>query len=257
LDVVDTSAFNPSAIYTNPIQAAAGLLPATNTVLSVGGTLSEAPHRYIQFSQAIDFSRLVAPGPGSKEKENLAAEPKGVEKCGKDSQGNPMGGELQGDLGLLETLATGMIAATMSDISVFQLPGPSQPPIPVSANNTFGLISAQIDFTIVKNINGGPNWTLHYFKGPAASNQGLLNFNRQAKDTLLITFVPVCIRRDAINGTDNNGPYEYDNPRMVDGTPGWANYLRPCSHPGTPPSAKAQAAAVGQSVNNTLQLVPH
>jgi len=266
LDVVDTSSFNPTAVLTRPLQAVSGLLPATSEVLSVGGSLSEAPHRYIQFNEAIDFSRLVGPMPGFPESSKLARAPA---LCA-ESQKNPKGGELQGDLGLKETLASGMIAATMSDISVHPVGADTSTPtiqgaresIEVSSNNTFGLISAQIDFTIVANINGGPTWALRYFKGPGGSNQGLINLNRQTKDTLLITFVPVCIRRpapptDSTTTASITGRIDYDkiSPPMVDGTPGWANYLPSCNAAGQ--NSGSAAATAGKQVNNILQLLPH
>ncbi|MFT4434159.1 hypothetical protein ACMX25_12300 [Caballeronia sp. 15715] len=282
LDVIDTSAFNPAAILSRPLQATSGLLPATSELLAVGSVLSEAPHRFVTFNQAIDFARLAPPGPGAPRLLPFEGEthptknlpkPDGIDdgKCGAN------GAELEGDLGLEEALATGIIAASMSDISVFsedpdeqnakqpdkskhqdeakQLSGgaPAQPPpepIEPSPNNVFGVISVQIDFTIVENINGGPNWTLTHFKGPAAGSQPLLSLNRQVKDTLAITFLPVCIRRlpSSINPITHRR--DYSNPDLVDGTPDWARYLPTCG--AGIGGEKAKAAATGQNINNLL-----
>lgn len=268
LDVVDVGAFNPLAVLTKPMAPQMGVYPATSQVLSVGGTVSESPHRYIQINQSIDFGRLVEPAKGSDELVNpgdvaRAADPTKGGICGNPAAKGP---ELQGDLGLEETLASGMIAATMNDTSVFpSMADPKnmtehgvQAPIAVSTNNTFGLISAQIDFTVVENFNGGPTWVTRYFKGPGGNNNGLVNLNRQVKDQLLITFVPVCVR---LKGTINPkipGRYEYDAAgiTMADGTPSWANYLLPCSDPALPNDARAQAATIGRSLNNTLLLLP-
>lgn len=67
LDVVDVGAFNPLAVLTKPMAPQMGVYPATSQVLSVGGTVSESPHRYIQINQSIDFGRLVEPAKGSDE----------------------------------------------------------------------------------------------------------------------------------------------------------------------------------------------
>jgi hypothetical protein len=86
------------------------------------------------------------------------------------------GAELGGDLKLKETLATPLIAYAMSDISALlplegaspgTLPGGiTLGPIPVPSSYSFGVISTQIDFTVIEGISGGPNWTLVYFRGP-------------------------------------------------------------------------------------------
>jgi hypothetical protein len=53
--------------------------------------------------------------------------------------------------------------------------------------------SSKIDFSIVEGLNGGPEWTLVDFKGPAAGGSTpLLNLMRTALDTLTITFTPTC-----------------------------------------------------------------
>jgi hypothetical protein len=100
---------------------------------------------------------------------------------------------------------------------------------------TLGQFSTQIDFTITAGISGGPNWTLSHFKGPNAGsggsgggsgssggsgsggssggsgsggtggsggaggsggNSSFANVNRQTKDTVVVTFIPVCIREE-------------------------------------------------------------
>jgi hypothetical protein len=88
--------------------------------------------------------------------------------------------------------------ASMNDVSL--LPDTSSssstntssggPPTPTGGQSqyTFGLISAQIDFTIIQSVNGGPTWTLSYFKGPGGASQGLFNFGRTVIDKLNISF---------------------------------------------------------------------
>ena len=160
----------------------------------------------------------------------LAATPQGA--C-------DQGGELSGALGLKETLATGLIAAAMNDVALFPTqtaptgseaeaaPGDSAPvaalAAPPTAKNgagiqlsptyTYGQISAQVDFTIIKSVNGGPSWVLKDYKGPAGGNSGLLSYQRQVKDTLAITFVPVCIR-NMYYPLNRSAPYTY-SPGLV------------------------------------------
>jgi hypothetical protein len=168
--------------------------------------------------------------------------------------------ELGGDLKLKETLATPLIAHGMTDISALtplEAPSPGTTPggialgpIPVPSTYSFGVISTQIDFTIIEGINGGPTWTLVYFKGPSPST-GLFNFSRQVKDQLILTFVPVCIRQKY--WTDNiSPPYEY-SPEMIEGTPPWANLLPPCGGIGYL-QARLNASAIGQSRNDLILL---
>lgn len=292
LDVTATSSFNPTLGFSNTWRASTPILPATGALLSVAGQLSESPHRYIQINDSVDFGRLVGSGsifnkhaerdsaPAAKagalltwpgKIQTVAMETPVVAPTEEDflqagCANAGAGGELAGKLGLQEVLATGLIAATSSDVAVFargaggagglQISGVA-PSIAVSSNNTFGLISSQIDFTIVQNVNAGPTWTLHYFKGPGGASAGLINLNRQVKDQLLITFVPVCVKSryiDYVDSQPGSAPYEYrmdygkiriaaDGPpdgtgriktkptgasALPDGTPGWVNYLPLC-----------------------------
>jgi hypothetical protein len=226
----------------------------------------------------------------------LAADPRDTENekfegvawdTSKDPSPCDRGGELGGDLGLKETLATALVAARMNDIAVFESLGTggdtttatvNGQKAPSQINNyAFGQIGAQIDFTIVAGINGGPNWTLTHFKGPIAGGgggggggQGLFNFNRQAKDTLLITFLPVCIRQKYVpvqwERLFDKGekppkdlspliyPTQYDNQHLNFGTPGWANYLPPCNSPaGQTAKIKAPSAARMNNENLSIQ----
>ena len=235
LDVTDTGGFNPSAAISEYIHGPKGLFPATGVVLSVGGQLSEAAHRQITLDSSMDFSRLVesVPNPLAKDKHIITPLAKVLPAPGTCDGGSELGGRL----GVKEALATGIIATAMNDIAVFPAGGSGSggsidiagvtPAVSVAATYAFGQISAQIDFTIIENINGGPTWTLTHFKGPGGNSSGLLNINRQVKDTLTLTFVPVCIRQKYFTNS-TSPPYEY-KPEMVDGTPGWANYLPRCT----------------------------
>jgi hypothetical protein len=63
-----------------------------------------------------------------------------------------------------------------------------------------GVTIQWLNFTINLDLNAGPNWTLAKFKGPNASSQGgtngsgLANVSRLAKDSLILTVIPICIR---------------------------------------------------------------
>lgn len=341
LDVNGSGAFNPSITASKYYSAMKGLLPATGAVLSVGGQLSDTGHRNIQIDTSVDFGRLVAIPPGliDIEFQNRKQEPVADIGAANCDNYKPDGWELQGQLHLKESLATSFIAVAMNDIAVSpdssvaatnQQAGPntpsssiqSQTPAPtldetltqkladllknsgtLTAVNQylFGTIQIQTDFTVVEGINGGPNWTLDYFKFPSASGgggsggggasggsggggggSGLLNFNRQVKDTLLLTLVPVCIREKyhvvganiALGGTpdfslrfrrykhsglqqspDPRDPSHYLDEMMV-GTPFWANSLPPCPPYGSAERQGLENSALGYARYNSLLRFP-
>jgi hypothetical protein len=121
-----------------------------------------------------------------------------------------------------------------------------------SLNGVFG---SQVDFTVAEGIGGGPNWSLLHFKGPSgggsggssgaggggASNtggsnssssagsgggSGPLSVSRSAKDTLVISFAPACIRND-----EADPPTQYDRLRArlaLGQLPNWALSLKCC-----------------------------
>lgn len=69
-----------------------------------------------------------------------------------------------------------------------------------SSNTKF---ATSVNFTIVTNINGGPTWSLKYFKGPSGNN-GLLSFSRTNLDSLTASFVPTCR-----GGSADTNPEDY------------------------------------------------
>lgn len=265
LDVTEASSLNPIATWSQYYHPPTGVFPATGATLSVGGQLSETAHRFINFNSSVDFGRLVdsqpsaaMSDPAKKLQKNLAAPPTGA--CDR-------GAELGGNLGLKETLATGLIAAAMNDIAVFpsaeitptapfQVSGIA-PGISIPATYPFGQISVQIDFTIIGNVNGGPNWILQYFRGAGGNPLGLVNLNRQVKDTVAITFVPVCMRAKYIAKLDDTTktlkwPHQYI-PKPIEGSPGWINFLPLCKDINRD-QAVANAVAKAKENNNQLFL---
>jgi hypothetical protein len=238
LDATGTGALNPLFIDTNPYKAAVGLFPMTSLVLTVSPQLSDTGHRFMQVYSSVDFARLVASEPRNYHYAKSVEPRISSYPCSLNYE--PQGVELQGQLRLKETLATGITAISMNDVGLFPpdqpVPagGSSAPASPENSLNssgqyTFGIISAQIDFTIIEGISGGPTWTLHHFIGPGGSSQGFINLNRQVKDTLQITFVPVCIRKKYWSDPSILGAQHEYHPKFIVGTPGWANFLPPCN----------------------------
>lgn len=262
LDVQQTAGIAPSANFIHPYTA------ATNLTLSVGGNLSEQAHRYTYLYFSIDFERLVKSPPydGVNREGPLAyfaaTEPP---QKGTETPSVPCGGrtELGGTLGIQESLSYYFITGDMNDIAVFETPpaaGKAASPsaatkIPATgAQYVVGQIQAQMDFTITAGVNGGPNWTLTHFKGPAAGTLPFLSFSRVVKDTLLLTFIPVCIRQK-YKPLNTSAPYKYV-PELVEGTPRWANYLPPCSTIGGAGKSNALGAAHNYNLINAKGLVP-
>ena len=93
---------------------------------------------------------------------------------------------------------------------------------------------------------------------------GFAGFNRQTKDTVIITFIPVCIRQEDYPvvgwGHTKTYPIEYvrydknlgrNNLSMGVGTPGWANYLPPCN---SEQALENRALAPGKAFSTNISL---
>ena len=119
LEVFGTGAINASVNSINPYAA------MTNRTLAVAGQLSDMGHRFVNIYTSVDFSRLVASSPQASPK-SLARKPS--IPCNNLALGE---NELSGQIGLKETLATALVAETMTDVALF--PSPGQPEIlPIS-----------------------------------------------------------------------------------------------------------------------------
>jgi hypothetical protein len=205
LDVTSTEAANPSAGFITPYHSAA----ANNLTLSVGAQWSEAGHRFIYQYVSVDFERLV-----DIHKGNARGSDEKILGIAERPTPCITGPQLAGSLGLAEDLGSDLTINAMNDISVWPtlasnsnasgsgesastaptLGSPTK--IPVADNKyPVGQMEAQIDFTITSGVNGGENWTITHFKGPANSSSPLLNATRRVQDTLQISFLPVCIRQ--------------------------------------------------------------
>jgi hypothetical protein len=170
LDVTDKDDVNPSLSFIHPLNTA-----NTNFTLGVSGQYSREQHRNLHLT----FAVLVEPNaPGSK-------------IC--DQRGT-IGTRLEGNLGIKEIMKAGVPYLVkpetagspylMQTIGIADLKGAgtakADPP-------GFG---TTVDFTLVYGVGGGPSWTLTHFTGIGGSN-GLVNFSRTNKDTLVLAFAKV------------------------------------------------------------------
>jgi hypothetical protein len=119
---------------------------------------------------------------------------------------------LKGDLDLEETLESGLEglqAMPYTPVVTGSAPASkaSQQASSASVSQSAGAssFSEKVDFSLLWGINGGPNWILLKFKGPAggsgASSQ-LVNYSRQKQDTLISTFAATCKSDEYINLMD-------------------------------------------------------
>ena len=231
LQITDTGALNPSANFVQPLAAAStNLTLAVGGQASAQGDRFIDIYQSVDFARLVSSPenwRYTAvrnvPGPngqpGFHKDKPFPKYSDRLAKAPDETAGWPCdrGALLGGRLGLKESLASYAISAAMQDIAVLLSPaaGSASGGSGTSSGGTlygqqisltgfngyaFGQMDTQIDFTITLDLNGGPNWTLAKFKGPnvtsagGSNGQGLLNVSRLAKDTALITVIPVCIR---------------------------------------------------------------
>jgi hypothetical protein len=163
-DVVESNSINPSLNFIRPFSST-----MSNLTLSVGGQYGSTNHRVFTYAFPI---RLV------RKNGLISTNDPDIKKfCENDS---PQGRGIAGDLGLDEIMLGGIssVNGTWSPVTI------------ESGSQKNWIFGTTIDFTISEGLNGGPSWTVKNFKGPGGGNSGLLNANRVAKDTLLISFLP-------------------------------------------------------------------
>ncbi|MGX9992611.1 hypothetical protein ACS4RR_026350 (plasmid) [Rhizobium sp. Z1P35] len=240
VDAEQTTGSSPSLSFPGLGSAAHPL------TIGLDASVSEKGHRANTTYHSVDFERLVK---GTAREQGTATPP--TLPCGR-------GAELSGPLGIKDNLQMGLVASKMNDLSVWPKNASNSgvaPDAGVGAEYTVGQIHAVIDFTTTTSINGGPSWELTHFVGPN-SGEGLFNHKRQALNQVSFTFLPICIR-DSFKGVKVSERWEY-TPALPQGTPGWANYLPPCS---APEIRRSKAAALGaahttniQSLDNVIRL---
>jgi hypothetical protein len=263
LDVVDQEGISPSLSFINPYKAT-----ATNGLLSIGGQLGGQQHRYIQVITQIDLAKL------SNAEKETAERP--CPKIMGDAKTlfpdfKAQATDIEGDLGLKETLSDGLKALTANGRYgvVIRPPTGATPPTPSpltfrddanpprtftgtytpspsalqSAQNPTAF-SSQTDFQVIEGINGGPTYALKYFKGPGGSAPGPLSAQRTAKDSLLIAFTARC---------DSFRPPDPPNTTL----PPAADYLQSLPGCGTAQhDEKALMAQVGLDLNALANATP-
>lgn len=220
LETTDSGALNPSVNFIQPLSVV-----NTNLTTAIGGQVYNSTDRIFDLYQSIDFQRLVLisehplfkngfkVGPYKfnlhKHEPPQARAPYDPESVSDDWTACDQGLGIHGRLGLREDLATSAIAARMQDVAVLSSTSSSSsgtvyrqtPSLSGFNGYTFGEMDTTINFTVNLDLNGGPNWTFAKFKGPNVSSSqggtnglGLANVSRYAKDSLILTVVPVCIR---------------------------------------------------------------
>jgi hypothetical protein len=168
LEVTNMQAANPSLSYIKPYATA-----GENFTALVGGQWTGTQDRIFNQTFTLVF--------------DLGDEtPERWDACSKKAAGSG----LRGNLGIKDVIASGLRYES-ADSDAYKLkvlglsPSDPQDPLGGSVTPSFG---STVDFTLVYGVNGGPNWTLTHFTGPAT---GLLNFNRTRKDTLQLSFARV------------------------------------------------------------------
>lgn len=239
LDATSTVGSSPSAKF-----ASLGAI-STPLTLSVDGSLSEGAHRLLTLFSSIDFERLV-PSPPHKDLKPTEGQIAHF-AYGQSEPSVPcgQGRELGGSLGIQEMLNYYFISADMNDISVWptKTPGGTAKITQADLKYSVGQIQTTIDFTVTSGVKGGPSWVIQKFTGPNGGD-GLLNYKRVSKDQITLTFIPICIRQKY--KPISKGPsFEYE-PRLVEGTPRWANYLPSCTNS---QAAKVGAVAAAHTLN--------
>ena len=150
--------------------------------------------------------------------------------------------------------AVALTSAPSGPVPVAAAPAGQSPP----ANTPTAKFGSTVDFNIVMGINGGPNWTLTYFKGPGGGGgggggaggsggassgagggggggSGPLSFSHTYFDTLAIAFVATCQ-----DGTTSVTPSNF-----------WST-VPSCSDP----HARANATSQGDALLQQMELQP-
>jgi hypothetical protein len=223
LEVTETAGIAPSVNFVQPLSA-----PATNFTVLASAGYSEAARKKLDLYTSIDFARLVSST--NNLRVNVKDEETFIEKEAVPDTPCQSGRELEGTLGIKESISAALVSSAMTDIAV--LPWATATPIknkPTDSLYTYGAFTVTAEFTITASLNGGPNWTLTKFRGPSLGSNGLLSVQRVPKDTLVMTFVPVCIRRNHTLVGHDERKHGIFKPPLAIGTPVWAYYLPQCA----------------------------
>ena len=230
LFVTKSEGFNPSLNYIEPLTNLGGHIAKTvessngitsptnvtantyNLTLAMGVQLTGLQDRNFVQTYIVDMHRLYDDRYDKTDKDGKVIRVGALGAC-KRPQNGPTGGvpySMKGDLALDETLNTGLLALDKmpyTPVTAGSAPTSksSQTAATASVSQSSGAssFSSKIDFSLTWGANGGPNWTLLDFKGPAGGGSGassqLLNYSRQKQDTLIATFAATCKSDDYVH----------------------------------------------------------
>jgi len=196
LDVVGGGTLNPSLGFYDLLHTHTSFMPLFGAFL--GAQVSSQQHYSVQTNEVISTNKFLEHYPKASPYPKVCGTEIGgslelTSIISEDSLKNADKNEYGPDYNDI---------SSVSDASYNKL----KPPSPQIAQQ-FGSLTAILDFSLIKSVNGGPNWTLMHFRGPTATSgsnnatqatsgtgtsQGLFNLNRTNKDTVTIAMAPYC-----------------------------------------------------------------
>ena len=172
IDEQQNEGLTPNLSFIHPLSAA-----STNFTAVANGEVTGQQHRNFSQSFALDLD------PGSVANTLQS----GCKGNAEDKSG------ISGDLGIRQIIVEG---ARHRDAGDYQFPiVGDESNLTQQQKDAIGSITGElrptfastIDFTLVYGITGlGPTWSITHFAGPG--NSGMLNWTRQSKDTLVLSF---------------------------------------------------------------------
>jgi len=166
-EVKETTGIAPSLSLIHPIVAG-----STDRSLLFNGEYTAENHnnvnRNFKFSVDSDSMNNISPLKSDSAPKD----------CGK-------GSGLGGDLNLMQSI--GLVWDHAYDLPILE---PAAGEEKTDDGPTFTI---SVDFSITKAANGGPNWNLERVNGPDSAGSGLLRWNRNAKDAVILAFSEVVV----------------------------------------------------------------
>lgn len=166
-EVKETTGIAPSLSLIHPIVAG-----STDRLLLFNGEYTAENHNNVNrnFKFSVDSDSI----------NNISQlkSDSGPKECGK-------GSGLGGNLNLMQSI--GLVWDHAYDLPILE---PAAGEEKTDDGPTFTI---SVDFSITKAANGGPNWNLERVNGPDSAGSGLLRWNRNAKDAVILTFSEVVV----------------------------------------------------------------
>lgn len=167
-DVIETTGISPNLSLLHPLDTG-----GSNRSLLLSGGYSSANHNNVNRN-----FKFVVNSDSINDIPQLKPDSQ-IKQCGK-------GKGLGGDLNLKQSI--GLVWDNNYYLPILSAPASDDNSGPVTDGTTF---TVSIDFEIKKSANGGPNWTLERIVGPDNAGSGLINWSRNAKDSVILTFSEV------------------------------------------------------------------